>query len=217
MPSTLNIRCAKCGNLLPKSFLGVQSNRPCEVCGSLSRNIKVGIEEALAPQDHVQVTGRSGDKNDSGDAVYEVWTGESFHTNSGTWHSLRREIHRQGNERDRWRYRELVRDRLGNVVRDVDEPLTAHRGRGAARPKVWRLTPRDPSAAEWSRSSYCGVAVVRAASEKGARRICASAFRASPNREPPWTYASFVQVERESEPKFLSEGPSEVLWPEKGV
>ena len=56
--------------------------------------------------------------------------GDDLHRASGTWSRLWRTIDRRRN-----RYQERIVDADGAVVRDVDEPLTDHRGRGSAKRK----------------------------------------------------------------------------------
>jgi len=56
--------------------------------------------------------------------------GDDQFRRTGAWNKIERTIDRRGN-----RYRELITDEEGNVVRDVDEPLTDHVGRGDAKRK----------------------------------------------------------------------------------
>ena len=64
--------------------------------------------------------------------IYELVSGEDLHRATGQWNQLTREIDRQNN-----RYKEvIVNSQTGEVVRHVDEPLTDHRGRGSAKPKL---------------------------------------------------------------------------------
>lgn len=58
----------------------------------------------------------------------EQISGDDYHRDTGEWRHLSRVI-----DRERDRYTERVSDAAGNVVRDVDEPLSEHRGHGAAR------------------------------------------------------------------------------------
>jgi hypothetical protein len=61
----------------------------------------------------------------------EQKVGESYSWARDRWMDLVRVVDRRNN-----RYRETVRDpETGDVVRDVDEPLTEHTGRGSARPR----------------------------------------------------------------------------------
>lgn len=65
--------------------------------------------------------------------IYESVSGDDLHRTSGKWNRLEREI-----DRDDDRYRERIVDgETGEIIRQVDEPLTSHTGRGSAK--------RDPS------------------------------------------------------------------------
>jgi hypothetical protein len=60
---------------------------------------------------------------------YREWvSGDELHRDSGERRRVERVI-----DHERRRYIERITDEAGNVVRDVDEPLSDHRGRGAAR------------------------------------------------------------------------------------
>jgi hypothetical protein len=62
-------------------------------------------------------------------AAVEFKSGDSLHHDSGRWMKLDQVIDRANN-----RYRKRVVDpETGQIVRDVDEPLDEHRGRGSAK------------------------------------------------------------------------------------
>ena len=63
--------------------------------------------------------------------IYECVSGDDLHRDSGQWNKLTREIDRENN-----RYRELiVNPESGETIRECDEPLTEHFGRGSAKSK----------------------------------------------------------------------------------
>jgi hypothetical protein len=65
-------------------------------------------------------------------AIYESVTGDDLHRNSGEWNKITREIDRENN-----RYSETIVNPInGKVLRQVDEPLSEHTGRGSAKPKL---------------------------------------------------------------------------------
>jgi hypothetical protein len=65
----------------------------------------------------------------------EQTSGDDYHQDTGEWRHVTRVI-----DREHDRYTERVIDTAGDVVREVDEPLSEHRGRGAAK----RRPPNDP-------------------------------------------------------------------------
>jgi hypothetical protein len=58
----------------------------------------------------------------------EAFTGSDYHRDGKEWRQVSRVV-----DRERDRYTERIVDAAGNVVRDVDEPLSHHRGHGAAK------------------------------------------------------------------------------------
>jgi len=79
----------------------------------------------------IQVIRESGQKR----SPCEEKSGLEVHRASGEVRWLRRVFDRRNG-----RYYELVVDPQGNVVREVDEPLSAHQGRGSARRRRQRRT-----------------------------------------------------------------------------
>jgi hypothetical protein len=82
----------------------------------------VGHGEAQAPGGRI----KSGERLSSSRRAWERWFGADLHRYSGTSRWLTREVDRKNN-----RYRERITAPDGEVVRDVDEPLSEHRGHGA--------------------------------------------------------------------------------------
>ena len=66
----------------------------------------------------------------------EAFTGFDYHRDTKEWRQVSRVV-----DRDNDRYTERIVDAAGNVVRDIDEPLSQHWGRGAAK----RRPPTGPT------------------------------------------------------------------------
>jgi len=120
--------CGDCGVELPQDH---DPGAPC-ACGSTRRDIVVMPLAAVGHGEaHVSGNAKSDERVISGGRrrrALERWFGETFHRDSGTWRRLTRMVDRKND-----RYRERITTRDGEVVRDVDEPLSEHRCRGAAR------------------------------------------------------------------------------------
>jgi hypothetical protein len=58
----------------------------------------------------------------------EAFTGFDYHRDTNEWRHVSRVVDREGD-----RYTERIVDAAGIVVRDVDEPLSNHRGHGTAK------------------------------------------------------------------------------------
>jgi uncharacterized protein (DUF1684 family) len=66
----------------------------------------------------------------------ETFSGFDYYRDTAEWRQVSRVVDREAD-----RYTERIVDATGNVVRDVDEPLTDHRGHGAARRRGSGLEP----------------------------------------------------------------------------
>jgi hypothetical protein len=73
--------------------------------------------------------GRKVKRGGKGTPAFESVDGHDLHRDTGKWNHLERSIDRENN-----RYRERIVDGdTGEVIREVDEALSAHRGRESAR------------------------------------------------------------------------------------
>jgi len=121
------VTCGKCGTSLDEpSDLPVHARRPCEACGATIRRHEVSLEDSLTLKSSTSSKLQRGGK---GRPVVEAFGGDDLTVSTGRW------IHRDrliDHESDR--YRERVFDpQTGEVIRDVDERLSDHRGHGSAK------------------------------------------------------------------------------------
>lgn len=105
--------------------LSHEDRQPCPVCGSKSRLTKVGIDSSFRPEGHLSYRHRS---PGTGRWLTERVEGASFYKATGVWHTLSRLI-----DRIAGRYKERVVNEKGEVIREIDDPLSEHRGRGSAK------------------------------------------------------------------------------------
>lgn len=98
------------------------------MCGSLTRHIQVHIQDTvLVCSDLAVKARRSGGKK----PFLEQKTGDDFHRATGTSRKRNMVI-----DRENGRYRKIVTDpKTGTVLHHTDEPLSAHKGHGSAKPK----------------------------------------------------------------------------------
>jgi ribosomal protein S27AE len=121
--------CGACGAAIDEPGNTLPPDRkPCPSCGSLARNFGASMQETLTLREKLGLKHkRRGYKK----PIYESISGDDLHRKSGEWNKLTREIDRENN-----RYREIiVNPTSGEVLRNVDEPLSEHTGRGSAKPK----------------------------------------------------------------------------------
>lgn len=124
------VACGNCGRALDETPDNDPAQRvACPTCGSLSRHISVELEGSLTLHGSIGVNLKRGGK---GKAVLKLKSGDDFTVSTGRWAKLDRIVDREAD-----RYYELVVDtETGEVLRYVDEPLSAHQGRGSAKPRL---------------------------------------------------------------------------------
>ena len=85
--------------------------------------------------------------------------------------------------------------------------------------KVWRLSPVDTGRPEWQASAWTGVAVVRAETERRARRLAVLSFGAATEwgltlpSMSPWDDPALVRAREVDEPRYPATGGEAVLEP----
>ncbi len=122
--------CTQCGTRIEEAHdMPIKARALCPTCGSTTRNFNVHIQEALTLGEKIFLKHkRPGHKK----PIFEYVSGNDLHRNSGQWNHLTREIDREND-----RYKELIiNPKTGEVIRNVDEPLTEHTDRGSAKPKI---------------------------------------------------------------------------------
>jgi hypothetical protein len=117
-------RCAHCDAILfepPGERAG-----PCPVCGEVGRSIAVKLEDRIALHDGYRVKAyRAG----SSQFFIDECSGPSYYRVGAEWHHVMRVIDREND-----RYTEVVRVlRTGEVIREIDEPLSQHTDRGGSK------------------------------------------------------------------------------------
>jgi phage FluMu protein Com len=118
------VRCGHCGTLLSADS---QCGSRCPKCRSSERKHEVELTEAVKVESKLKFTHRSPGK---GKFRFKHTEGDDLFREIGKWNKVRRVI-----DRVRGRYEESVIDgETDEVIREVNEPLDQHIGRGT-RPK----------------------------------------------------------------------------------
>jgi Zn finger protein HypA/HybF involved in hydrogenase expression len=119
--------CKVCEARLDESASApAEERQPCPNCGSLERHFALTLEGKVNVHSSLGYKAKSGAK---GKPFMEVKQGDSYSTSRGRFMHLLQIVDRRKN-----RYRKLVTDpETGEVLRDVDKPLTEHTGHGDAR------------------------------------------------------------------------------------
>jgi len=104
----------------------VEARTPCPTCGSTARAFKIHLETKIELHSQLGIKARHGGE---GKPFQEGKYGDDLHRKTGKWNKLERTIDRCND-----RYTERIEDgETGAVIRDVDEPLSQHRGHGSAK------------------------------------------------------------------------------------
>jgi putative flippase GtrA len=85
--------------------------------------------------------------------------------------------------------------------------------------RIWRLSPVDTAGPEWQASAWAGAAVVRAETERRARRLAVLSFGAVTEwglalpSASPWADPALVRARELDEPRYPAAGDENVLEP----
>ena len=124
-PNT-TVSCNGCGASVPEPDR-VEDRKPCPSCGSTARTFAVTLTDKTEAHDSLATKARHGDVG-TVKPYREAFSGFDYHRDTGEWRQVSRVVDREAD-----RYTERIVDAAGNVVLDVDESLSDHRGHGAAR------------------------------------------------------------------------------------
>lgn len=115
---------------------------PCPRCGSTRRHLHLELfdHDGLTALDTLE--GKVKDPSHPGrrKVRQEFFYGADLRRSEGDYVYKEREIDRAGD-----RYRELVKDHNGEVLRDVEEPLSQHLGRGSVRSRTTGTNQEEAS------------------------------------------------------------------------
>jgi hypothetical protein len=127
------VRCSGCGRPVEEPAR-VEDREPCPTCGSLARTFSLMVGDTLQAHTSISLKARHGQPGEV-KPYQEQTSGDDYHRDSGEWRRVHRVIDREND-----RYFERITDAAGNVVREVEHPLSEHQGHGAAK----RRPPIDP-------------------------------------------------------------------------
>jgi DNA-directed RNA polymerase subunit RPC12/RpoP len=127
------VTCGQCGKVLDEpSNVPAEERTPCPDCGSKDRHVGKRVPDGVEVRDGIRGKARSGEAGKPGGKPWLTTMSEP------SWsHARQKWMHREKteNRRDN-RYTEVVKDPdTGETIHEVDEPLTDHRGHGAAQRK----------------------------------------------------------------------------------
>ena len=121
------VSCRGCGASVPEPPR-IEDRQPCPACGSTARTFASTLAATVEPRSSLAHKARHGEVGKV-KPYREAFSGSDYHRDTEEWRQVSRVVDREND-----RYTERVVDAAGDVVREVDEPLSEHRGRGAAKP-----------------------------------------------------------------------------------
>lgn len=129
-PASTTVKCGKCGTQLDEdTSTSTETLLPCPACNSLTRAIDVTVHDSVTIREKLGLKGRHAD---GGKPFIEQVHGADLHRDTGTWRYLDRIIDRENDK-----YYEVVKDpETGEILHECQEPLSKHRGHGAAKRKL---------------------------------------------------------------------------------
>ena len=124
-----SVSCGECKVQLEEDpNLQPEERTPCPECGSLSRTFHVFIHDTVSIKSKLGMKGRHAG---GGKPFIEQISGDDLHRKSGKWMKLECIIDRENDH-----YHEIVTDpSTGEIVHECKEPLSVHKGHGAAKYK----------------------------------------------------------------------------------
>ena len=131
-PHVANVSCSNCGEQLPLEIAYSHDKPPCGNCGSTASHVTVTIEDTIALHDSLEWEG-----NDSNLPSRKKQKKTRVEGKTGSeWSAhLQKMVHKERLiDRKSDRYQELVKDlETGEVIHEIDEPLSEHTGHGSAK------------------------------------------------------------------------------------
>lgn len=119
----MSCKCSQCGTALDEA-----GGEPCPACGCTARTFEVEIAESITPHELWAMKLREGGKTGRPSAEWK--SGQEFNHSRQEHVNVERSMDRVADT-----YFERITTKDGEVLREVSEPLSRHRGRGDAKPR----------------------------------------------------------------------------------
>jgi hypothetical protein len=119
------VSCMTCGVAMGTTDAFLDA---CPTCGGSERVAHVFATDGGGSHEMARVKARRPGATGKRGVHYEVKAGDDYTRSTGTWSEVYRVIDREND-----RYAERVTTSDGTIVRDVEESLSDHQGRGSAR------------------------------------------------------------------------------------
>lgn len=126
------LHCAACNEPLPVEQLAPGAPQtPCPKCGSTAQHVTLKFFDTVTTKVRDTLKGKLKDPSRTGKAKVR----QEFVYGADKRHSKDDYVYKERViDKDNNRYRELVKEEdTGEIIRDIDQPLTDHTGHGSAK------------------------------------------------------------------------------------
>ncbi len=121
--------CGDCGAQVDEELEAQDGRQPCPACGSTKRRTDELVADGLVIGTDIHTKGYAGGVSRKKGLKFESKDGDSMSTARGRFMKRCQLVDKQNN-----RYvKKVIDPASGEVLRDVDEPLSDHTGRGSAK------------------------------------------------------------------------------------
>ena len=121
--------CQDCNSTIDEAKEAAYERQPCPVCGSLKRRYEESLTSGFALGALMHTKGYAGGMPRKKGLLFECKDGDSYSVSLSRFVKLNQLVDHKAK-----RYTKKVVDPLtGETLRDVDEPLPDHQGRGSDR------------------------------------------------------------------------------------
>jgi len=123
--------CQDCNAAIDVTSDATGVPRPCPRCGSLRQVSEESLVSSFAAGAQMRTKGYAGGLSKTKGLLFESTVGDSLSVSLGRFVKIVQHV-----DHETKRYIKKVVDPVtGDVLRDVDEPLSEHQGRGSAKPR----------------------------------------------------------------------------------
>lgn len=121
--------CQDCNSTINEVQETIEGRQPCAVCGSLKRRYDESVSSGMVVGALMHTKGYAGGLSKTKGLRFESKDGDSFSVTLGRFVKFNQLVDHGA---DRY-VKKVVDPVTGEILREVDEPLPEHRGRGSAK------------------------------------------------------------------------------------
>lgn len=124
--------CLICNSPIDEEKELAEGRQPCHQCGSLKRSYEMALISSATIGTNIRTKGYAAGKSRKKGLKFESVDGDSYSVSLGRFVKLNQFV----DHVSKWYTKKIIDPYTGEILRDVDEPLVAHQGRGSAKRKL---------------------------------------------------------------------------------